>query len=349
MGFEQDYKNCILCPRKCGIDRTERPGACGVGDRLRVARAALHFWEEPCISGTKGSGTVFFSGCNLGCVYCQNRAISRGQAGREITPERLTEIFFELEARGANNINLVTGDHFLPTIAGAVEAAKQRGIGIPFLLNTSSYLCVDTLKRMEGLIDIYLPDFKYIRDQDAVRYSRAPGYPEAARAAIAEMVRQQPECAFTDEAEEGGEGKKEKHAEGKKENHAEEKKDNHGEGRSGFDPEQKEMTDAKIRVLTRGVVVRHLLLPGQLIQAKMIVRYLYETYGDRIFISLMSQFTPDHEALAEHFPELDRKVLGREYRSLVDYAAGLGVTNGFMQEGEAASDSFIPAFDDTGV
>ena len=287
-------------------------------DRLRVARAALHFWEEPCISGTKGSGTVFFSGCNLGCVYCQNRAISRGQAGREITPERLTEIFFELEAEGANNINLVTGDHFLPAIAGAVEAAKQRGIGIPFLLNTSSYLSVDTLKQLEGLIDIYLPDFKYIRDQDAVRYSRAPGYPEAAKAAIAEMVRQQTECTFTDETEESGEGKQ-------------------------------EITDAKVRVLTRGVVVRHLLLPGQLIQAKMIVRYLYETYGDRIFISLMSQFTPDHEALAAYFPEIDRKVIGWEYRSLVDYAAGLGVTNGFIQEGEAASDSFIPAFDDTGV
>lgn len=312
-----------------------------MGDRLRVARAALHFWEEPCISGTKGSGAVFFSGCNLGCVYCQNRAISRGQAGREITPDRLTEIFFELEDQGANNINLVTGDHFLPTIAGAVEAAKQQGIGIPFLLNTSSYLCVDTLKRMEGLMDIYLPDFKYIRDQDAVRYSRAHGYPEAARAAIAEMVRQQPECAFTDEIEESGEGKQDKHGD--------EKKEKHGEEKTGSDPEGKEMTDAKIRVLTRGVVVRHLLLPGQLIQAKMIVRYLYETYGDRIFISLMSQFTPDHEALAEHFPELDRKVLGREYRSLVDYAAGLGVTNGFMQEGEAASDSFIPAFDDTGV
>lgn len=356
---------CTLCPRRCGVDRAVKPGFCGMGESPRLARAALHFWEEPCISGTKGSGTVFFAGCNLGCVYCQNRAISRGQAGREITPERLTEIFFELEAEGANNINLVTGDHFLPAIAGAVEAAKQRGIGIPFLLNTSSYLSVDTLKQLEGLIDIYLPDFKYIRDQDAVRYSRAPGYPEAAKAAIAEMVRQQPECTFTEEIEESregkqdkygegkqdrfGEGKRDKSEEGKPEKHGDEKKEKHGGVKIGSDPEGKEITDAKVRVLTRGVVVRHLLLPGQLIQAKMIVRYLYETYGDRIFISLMSQFTPDHEALAAHFPEIDRKVMGWEYRSLVDYAAGLGVTNGFIQEGEAASDSFIPAFDDTGV
>lgn len=336
MDWTHVYENCNLCPRNCGVNREQQPGACGVGSKLRVARAALHFWEEPCISGTKGSGTVFFSGCNLGCVYCQNREISRGPlhpngagverpepVGETVSPERLTEIFFELEEQGANNINLVTGDHFLPTIAGAIEAAKKRGIGIPFLLNTSSYLNVETLRRMEGLIDIYLPDFKYIRDTDAIRYSRAPGYPEAAKAAIAEMVRQQPECCFRFE-----------------------------EGSS--DPAQSSSDIAQIssysaqQLLTRGVVVRHLLLPGQLIQAKLIVRYLYETYGDNIFISLMSQYTPNHEVLLE-YPEIDRKVTGREYRSLIDYAAELGVTRGFMQEGEAASESFIPPFDGSGV
>lgn len=299
-------EKCSICPRECGIDRRILTGGCGVKDKLRVARAALHFWEEPCISGTRGSGTVFFSGCSLRCVYCQNQEISRGMAGREISPERLTEIFFELEEKGANNINLVTADHFLPVIRKSVIAAKDQGIRIPFLLNTSSYLKVDLLKEMEGLIDLYLPDFKYIREEDSIRYSRAPGYPEIAKQAVSEMVRQQPKLEYGDDG-------------------------------------------APEMLLRRGVIVRHLLLPGMLIQAKMIVRYLYETYGDRILISLMSQYTPDHSLLGEKFPEIDRKVTGREYGSLVDFARNLGITNGFVQEGEAADESFIPPFDETGV
>ncbi len=302
-----EYNNCRLCPRNCGIDRELMKGACGVTGTLKVSRAALHMWEEPCISGEEGSGTVFFAGCSLGCVYCQNQAISRGRSGKEIPVERLTEIFLELEAQGANNINLVTGDHYLPTIGIAVEAARKQGITIPFLLNTSSYLHVDTLKRMEGLIDIYLPDMKYIREEDAVRYSRAPGYPDVAKAAIAEMVRQQPECIF------------------------------------------RQKTPDSNAILQKGVVIRHLLLPGQLIQAKLIVSYLYRTYGDSVYLSLMNQYTPDHELLAEQFPEIDRKVTEQEYRSLIEYAADLGVTRGFMQEGEAADESFIPEFDCRGV
>ena len=319
--MENQYEACRLCPRQCGINRTVQKGACSVGDTLRASRAALHFWEEPCISGTRGSGTVFFSGCTLRCVYCQNYAISHAAAGQEITPGRLTEIFFELEEQGANNINLVTADHFLPTIAGSIEAAKQGGLRIPVLLNTSSYIGVEILKRMEGRIDIYLPDFKYIREADAVRYSRAPGYPEAAKAAIAEMVRQQPECTFVRESD---------------------RKETVWKGEEAG-------TDGEVPVLTHGVVVRHLLLPGLLIQSKLILRYLYETYGDRIFLSLMSQYTPDHERLAEKYPEIDRCVTGREYRSLVDYAAGLGVTRGFVQEGDVAKESFIPLFDGSGI
>ena len=198
--MEKEYSSCRLCPRECGINRTEKKGTCRVGSTLQVSRAALHMWEEPCISGTSGSGTVFFSGCSLGCVYCQNRAISRGQAGKEIGIPRLTEIFFELEEQGANNINLVTGDHYLPSIAEAIREAirqaKKEGFRLPFLLNTSSYIKAETLKRMEGLIDIYLPDLKYIREREAARYSHAPDYPEVAKAAIAEMFRQQPECRF---------------------------------------------------------------------------------------------------------------------------------------------------------
>jgi putative pyruvate formate lyase activating enzyme len=302
--MDKDYLSCRLCPRNCLVDRTTTRGYCRELNTLHVSRAALHMWEEPCISGTSGSGTVFFSGCNMGCVFCQNRKISRGEGGKYITTERLVEIFFEQQERGANNINLVTGDMFIPTIADAIERTKDQGIKIPFLFNTSSYLNIESVKRLEGLIDIYLPDFKYIREEDAVRYSNAPGYPEAARAAIAEMVRQCPECVF-------------------------------------------ETDDKGQELIKKGVIVRHLLMPGMLIQAKMITKYLYETYGDSIYISLMNQFTPG-EGL-EKFPEINRKITEAEYRSLVDYASNLGIVNGYVQEGETASESFIPEFDCEGV
>ena len=300
-----EYHNCILCPRKCGVDRCLTTGFCRVKSDLCVSRAALHMWEEPCISGTSGSGTVFFSGCNMGCVFCQNKAISRGQTYKVISTDRLVDIFFELEDKGANNINLVTGDMFIPTIRTAIERAKNRGIKIPFLFNTSSYLELESVKSLDGLVDIYLPDFKYIREADSVRYSRAPGYVEAAKAAIEEMVRQSPVPVFV-EKEISGE-----------------------------------------RIMTNGVVVRHLLMPGMLIQGKLIVKYLYDKYGDNIYISLMNQYTPNGEL--SRYPEIDRKVTKGEYDSLVDYAAQIGVVNGFMQVGETATESFIPQFDLEGV
>lgn len=299
------YKNCNLCPRNCGVDRTERVGYCNESDTLHVSRAALHMWEEPCISGVTGSGTVFFSGCNMGCVFCQNRMISKGKVGKHIDLGRLVDIFFELEEKGANNINLVTGDIFIPTITVAIEEAKKRGIKIPFLLNTSSYVNVDSVKMLDGLIDIYLPDFKYIRDEDAIRYSNAKGYADVAKMAIDEMVRQQPTCVFS-------------------------------KAPQGLNP-----------LLKRGVVIRHLLMPGMLIQAKLIVRYLYEKYGDNVYLSLMNQFTPCDELKA--FPEINRKVTEEEYQSLVDYAANLGITRAYVQEGETAEESFIPEFDCRGV
>ncbi len=262
-------------------------------------------WEEPCISGTSGSGTVFFSGCNMGCVFCQNKSISRGQTYKVISTDRLVDIFFELEEKGANNINLVTGDMFIPTIRTAIERAKNREIRIPFLFNTSSYLELESVKSLDGLVDIYLPDFKYIREEDSVRYSRAPGYVEAAKAAIEEMVRQRPVPDFVE-------------------------KETSGE-----------------RIMTKGVVVRHLLMPGMLIQGKLIVKYLYDKYGDNIYISLMNQYTPNGEL--SRYPEIDRKVTKGEYDSLVDYAAQIGVVNGFMQVGETATESFIPQFDLEGV
>ncbi len=318
----------MLCPRKCKVDRTVKAGYCRELAELHVARASLHMWEEPCISGKGGSGTVFFSGCNMGCVFCQNRAISKGEVGKIITLERLVDIFFELEDQGANNINLVTGDMFIPTIRKAIERARSRGIKIPFLMNTSSYINVEILRTLEGLIDIYLPDFKYIREQDAIRYSNAPGYVEAARAAIAEMVRQQPECVFDDE---GGKAD-------------EQRDDKINTDRTG---DKSDEAYAEPGMLRKGVVVRHLLMPGMLIQAKLIVKYLYDTYGDSIYISLMNQFTPNEEL--EGFPEINRKVTDSDYDSLIDYAAQIGVTKGFMQVGETATESFIPDFDCRGV
>lgn len=298
----REYENCILCPRGCRVNRYERTGYCKGTAKMRVARAGLHFWEEPCISGTKGSGAVFFTDCNMGCVFCQNHMISRGDIGKEITKKRLVEIFNELDEKGAHNINLVTADIYLPEIRDAIKTAKDRGFKLPFILNTSSYLSVKSIRSLEGLIDIYLPDFKYIRDKDSVRCSNAAGYPEAAKAAIDEMVRQCPECIF----EESGD----------------------------------------VKILKKGVVVRHLLMPGMLIQAKLIVRHLHESYGDRIIISLLNQYTPNGRL--DGYPDINRHVTEIEYRSLIRYAESLGV-RGFMQDKEAADECFIPTFDLSGV
>ncbi len=272
-----------------------------VSGKLKVARAALHFWEEPCISGEAGSGAVFFSGCALHCVFCQNDKISRGQAGKEIEKERLVQIFLELQDKGANNINLVTPGQYVPHIIWAVEQARNQGLKLPIVYNTSSYEKVDTIKMLEGIVDIYLPDFKYMDSALAQKYSHAMDYPEAAKAAIAEMVRQQPEPVINEET----------------------------------------------GLMEKGVIVRQLLLPGLLDDAKAIVRYLYETYGDSIYLSLMSQFTPLPNV--EGFPELNRKVTEAEYDEYVDYAIDLGVNNGFIQEGDVAEESFIPDFDCEGV
>ncbi len=309
-GERNEYKACVLCPRRCGVDRTAgKKGFCGMTDRLYVARAGLHLWEEPCISGAEGSGTVFFSGCSLGCVYCQNRQIALGRAGLEIDADRLLEIFFELAEKGANNINLVTADHFLPTVAVTIEKAKNEGFRLPFLLNTGSYVTVEALRLLDGLVDIYLPDFKYIRESVAKEYSHAEDYPECAKAAIGEMVRQ-----LRSRAErECGSG------------------DSH---LYRFDQRG---------ILQRGIIVRHLLLPGHVIDAKLIVKYLYDTYGDEIYISLLNQYTPG-PGIPGRMSRLKRKVTETEYRSLVDYAAGLGLVNGFMQVGDTAEESFIPDF-----
>ena len=295
------YENCLLCPRKCGINRsTGQTGVCGVSSEIKVARAALHYWEEPCISGKRGSGAVFFSGCSLHCVFCQNREISDGKEGKVISKERLSDIFIELVDKGANNINLVTPGQYIPDIVWAVNDAKSRGMKLPIIYNTSGYENVTELKLLEGIVDVYLPDFKYMDSTLSARYSRAKDYPSVAKQALSEMVRQQPDVVIDDAT----------------------------------------------GLIQKGVIVRQLLLPGHVNDAKAVLKYLYDTYHDHVYISMMSQFTP---IALKDYPEINRTVTRREYERLVDYALEIGITNAFIQEGDVAKDSFIPAFDCEGV
>lgn len=319
----------MLCPRACGVNRTAGArGVCGQSANVRLARAALHFWEEPCISGTNGSGAVFFCGCSLQCVFCQNREIATGQAGIEIPKERLAEIFLELQEQHANNINLVTPGHYAPHIIAAVESARRQGLRIPIVYNTGSYETVDTIRSLEGIVDVYLPDFKYMDAALAEKYSHAKDYPNAAKAAIAEMVRQQPQARFVPELQqrEGGLSV---------------------EIQSGTDRDTEQKARTQIQVMTAGVIVRHLLLPGMLYDSKHILKYLYEQYGNQIYYSLMSQYTP--LAHVKDYPELTKRVSEEAYAHLVHYAEQLGITNGFTQEREVAKESFIPHFDCEGV
>ncbi len=293
-------KKCAMCPRRCGADRQNgQCGYCGVTDDFKVARAALHMWEEPCISGKNGSGTVFFSGCNLGCCYCQNIAISRGQSGKDISPERLTEILFELKHQGAHNINLVTPTQYALQLVSVLERVKKDGLDLPVVYNCGGYESVETLKQLDGLVDVYMPDFKYWSNLLAMRYSNAPDYRAVAQAAVAEMVRQRGKCMF--DAED---------------------------------------------MMQSGVLVRHMVLPGAAADAKKILAYLHDTYGDGIYISIMSQYTP---VGTPKYAVLAEKVSQEEYDSVLDYAWHLGIKNAFVQEGESAKESFIPAFDNTGV
>ncbi len=291
-----DPHHCTLCPRRCGGDRTRATGRCRMPDRPVVARAALHHWEEPPLSGTRGAGTVFFSGCSLGCVFCQNDSISQQDFGREIPVERLGEIFQELIAQGAHNIDLVNPTHYAHAIAQALEAP----LPVPVVWNSGGYDRVETLRALEGKIDIYLPDYKYPDAAGAKAYAGAADYPEVAQAAIREMVRQTGPCVFD------------------------------GAG-----------------LLRRGVVIRHLLLPGRLAQAKEVMDWVAGTFPpNTVLFSLMSQYTP--WGRAKEFPPLDRPLRRSEVRGAEAYFANLGLA-GFTQGVEAVGAEYIPAFDLTGV
>ena len=296
-----DSKNCMLCPRECGADRSAgQVGYCGQGAEIRAARAALHYWEEPCISGKEGSGAVFFSGCTLRCVYCQNYGIPQGKTGKTVSRERLTEIFLELQDQGANNINLVTAGHFLVNVVPALRLARERGLTIPVVYNTGGYEKPETLRCLEGLVDIWLPDMKYRSAALAGRYSHAADYPQWADRALAEMVRQAGEPVL----------------------------DSRG-------------------MMRRGVIVRHLVLPGCVSDSKDVLEYLWDHYGNRIYVSILGQYTPLPHVKA--YPELNRSLPPEEYREVVDYARFLGMSRVYIQEGGCVGESFIPDFDCSGI
>lgn len=296
---------CNLCPRKCNVDRAagER-GFCGQTAEIFAARAALHFWEEPCISGTNGSGTVFFSGCNLRCIYCQNRQIALGNEGQAITVARLSEIFLELQEKGAHNVNLVTPSHYVPQIREALITAKKQGLTLPIVYNTGGYEEVETLRTLNGLIDVYLPDLKYRSSAPAARFSNAADYFEKASRALLEMYAQVGDPIF----------------------------------------------DEATGLMRRGMIVRHLLLPGQVGESKRVLRWLHDTFGNHVFVSVMNQYTPMPQVLSDPaFEDVARKVTDAEYERLLEFADKIGIERGFRQLGETAKESFIPPFTGEGL
>ncbi len=308
-----DLSDCTLCPRSCRVDRLAgRIGYCNVTADLFAARAALYYHEEPVISGSRGSGAVFFAGCNMGCVFCQNYAIAKAMTGTQLSSGRLTEIFLSLQEQGAHNINLITAEHFLPQVIRSLRDAKDQGLTLPVVYNTGTYERVEAIQALEGLVDVWLPDFKYISPRLSLAYSHTPDYFQYASKALQEMVRQCPEPLFSD-------------------------------GSHTLDAPD----DADDPLMVRGVLVRHLVLPGSTQDSMDILKYLHDTYGDQIFISIMNQYTPMPQVKDD--PDLGRKLSSEEYEKVVDYAISLGITNGFIQEEGTASRRYIPAFDGTGI
>lgn len=291
-------KSCELCPRHCGVDRREARGVCRVGDAVKVARAAPHYGEEPCISGTRGSGAVFFAGCPLGCVYCQNYKLSRGLEGSEISVARLAEIFTELERSGVHNLNLVTGTQYTPQIIEALALARPT---IPVAWNSSGYESIETIEALAPYVSIWMPDYKYALSEAARLYSRAPDYPQTARAAIRKMVKLAGECEFDEDG-----------------------------------------------MLTRGVLIRHLVLPGQVENSRRVIRWVDRTFlpGEVLF-SLMAQYTPCGSA--EKYAPLNRTLTEEEWSAVLEALNDSGIEDGFVQELSAAGEEQIPAFDGTGV
>lgn len=296
MCMKEEFNSCKLCPRNCSINRNcGKLGYCKAGNEITIAKYYLHQWEEPCITGKNGSGTIFFTYCNLRCIFCQNYKISTLNYGKKISVNEFSDICLELQNRGATNINLVTPTHFVPLIIDGINLAKGKGLNIPIIYNSSGYENVDTIKMLNGIVDVYLPDFKYYSDKYAIRYSKCKDYFNVAKEALAEMVRQKGKCVFDKDGN-----------------------------------------------IISGVIVRHLLLPGREDDSKKILKYLYETYGDSIYISIMNQYTPIRKC---EFEELNSSISDNIYDDVIDYAWNIGIRNAFIQEEGSQSESFIPDFD----
>lgn len=294
------YNSCELCPRKCHINRNINKGICSNTSTLKVARSALHYFEEPSISGTNGSGTIFFSGCNLKCCYCQNKGISNDNFGINISVERLSELMLELQAKNANNINLVTPTHFVPSIIEAIKLARANGLSIPIVYNTSGYESINTIKLLAGYVDIYLTDFKYFNNKLGEDLSKVKNYFEIASLALEEMYKQV--------------------------------------GKNKF---------ASNGMMTKGIIVRCLVLPTKGTDTKKIINYLHKKYQDNIYLSIMNQYTPVNHS--DTFTFLNDKVSDKEYDDIINYALDLGVKNAYIQEGETQDESFIPPFNLEGL
>lgn len=337
------YASCTLCPRHCRVNRLAgETGYCGQTMQLRAARASLHMWEEPCISGAAGSGTVFFSGCNLRCIYCQNYDIALGQTGKEISAGRLTEVFLELQQKGAANINLVTPTHYIPTIACALEQARMGGLSLPVVYNCGGYESVDALHLLEGLVDIYLPDLKYVSGELSARYSHAVDYFEKAQMALEEMFRQVGRPVFSDPANPVKDTRlPAAHSALLAASHA-------SASRSHLSHDvPAAVYPQDTPLLRRGMIVRHLVLPGHVGDSKKVLHYLHDTFKNDIYVSVMCQYTPlPHVA---DIPELSCRVSPAEYQRVINYCLRLGMENVYIQEGDVAQESFIPSFDLSGL
>ena len=307
MGFgPEPYESCDLCPRRCGADRAHgRIGFCGMPAEPRAARSALHFWEEPPISGESGSGAIFFSGCTLRCVFCQNHEISTGGFGVPVSPEKIASLMLDLQSQGANNINLVTALHFAPTVRGAVLLAREEGLRLPIVCNTGGYELPETIDAMSDVVDVWLPDFKYADGRLARELSSAPDYPRVAAAALVRMLASV---------------------------------ESHG-GR---------LVDDETGLMKRGVIVRHLVLPGHVDDTLNVLDRVWGIAGNDADLSLMNQYTPN-EACREAGGDLSRALSEEEYEIALCHADDLGFERIWWQEGGTVSESFVPAFDLTGL
>ena len=293
--------NCHLCPRNCGVNRLiGEKGFCGAGKDVKIARVSLHYFEEPCISGKNGSGTVFFSNCSLRCVFCQNHKISQSTIGKEISIDRLSDIFLELQNKNAHNINLVTPTHYAVQIKEAIEKAKSKGLNIPIVYNSSGYETTSTIKLLKNSIDVYIPDFKYFNNKYALKYSSAPNYFNYAKESINEMISQVGQAKFNEEG-----------------------------------------------LITKGVIIRHMMLPGLLFDSKKIIDYISKNFGDIVYLSIMNQYTPMHNA--SEYAEINKTLNPKHYDALISYALNKGITKGFIQEEGTSSEEFVPEFDLRGV